>query len=441
MSFLKQLKNKDIYLYELSKLEEKYTDQDKLLFLRQNNVTLSNILYNKVDVSKKIAKSISMEEYHLSPAETFKITVSKKERELFRFKITDYLVHAAISNLLTQLIKDKMSEQLFSYRKAFSTWKALSKCSGYVRNYYKKNVYTPSKGLYVLCLDVASYTDSIFVGEGASIWTYLEELFEENNEKITPYVWNLIKNIIRIEVKNKGEHFTKYVGIATGSPISTFLFNFYLMDLDKKIEDYMNGFYARYADDIIYMNPDLSAVISAEDIILKKLSELRLSSKKEKTEHYFFNNAGKTSGSWDKERGISKVPYLGCQIDFKGTISLNHKKVKKFMSDLKNRIKNTLAELEDENIENKGQIICSMINHGLDPKSFLKLPYADYLRLIINDRGQLKNIDYSIALMIAEQISGIKTVKAFRKIPYKKIRDEWSLLSLVNCRNKKKESL
>ena len=84
MEFLKQLDKKDIYLYELSKLEEKYTGADKLYFLRQDGVTLSSLLRNKEIVAKKIAKTVADEEYQLSTASVQTITVNNKEREIYR---------------------------------------------------------------------------------------------------------------------------------------------------------------------------------------------------------------------------------------------------------------------------------------------------------------------------------------------------------------------
>ena len=76
------------------------------------------------------------------------------------------------------------------------------------------------------------------------------------------------------------------------------------------------------------------------------------------------------------------------------------------------------------------------IKSALDPLSPLKLPYADYLRWIINDRGQLKQLDYTVAQLVAQKLTGSKSVKAFRYVPYRKIRNKWKLPSLVVMRNR-----
>lgn len=94
-----------------------------------------------------------------------------------------------------------------------------------------------------------------------------------------------------------------------------------------------------------------------------------------------------------------------------------------------------MQQIDSKDINERGKILCAIINKALDPKSNLKLPYVDYLKLIINDRGQLKHLDHSIALIIAQHLTGIKSVKAFRQVPYEKIRRQWKLQSLVYGRN------
>jgi len=435
MKFLKQLQNKEVYLYELSKLEEKWTASDKRFFLRQEGVTLSSFLRNKEAVAKNIARSVAKGEYSLSPANIKTINVNNKERVIYGFQLTDYLIHAAVSNVLVQMISPKLQDTLFSYRKSFSTWKALADCSKYIRAYSKKNKNNPNRGLFVLGLDVEAYTDSIYVGDPSPLWPMLADLFESYGEKPSPYLWELIQNIIRVEVKTKGLYFTKNIGIPTGSPISTFLFNFYLMNLDEKLHKYANGFYARYGDDILYIHEEPDKIEEVLKTIRDTLCVLQLNVQPEKTEKYFLNAAGRKSGRLDGEKGITEVPYLGCKIDFYGTISINPKKITKFLQEFKKRVKTSLQQIDSNDINERGKILCSIINKALDPKSTLKLPYVDYLKLIINDRGQLKHLDYFMALIIAQNLTGIKSVKAFREIPYEKIRRQWKLQSLVYGRN------
>lgn len=437
MNFISQLNSSKTYLNEITRIEEKYYYTDKMLFLRQDDVTLSHIVYNKEKVAKQLAKSIQKEEYEFKPAKTQIIKAGEKNREIFVFRITDFIIHGAVASILTQMASPYFSSTLFSYRKEMSIWDALKSFSKYLKDYNKKNKERFSKGLYVLRLDVSSYTDTIPVGDSSPLWDKLSDLYNMHNENPSPYIHNLIKNVIRPDIRSKnGALYNKVIGIPTGSPVSTFLFNFYLMDLDQKLEEDPDAFVARYADDICIASPDYFKVENLRSLITKNLGSLKLSTNDEKTGFYYFNKAGRLPDPPLIAKGISKIEYLGCQIDFQGTVSLNSKKVTKFLNEVKKRIKQSIHQIKEKPNDEKGRIICSAITNSLDPFSTLKLQYADYLSWIINDRGQLKHLDYFIALLIAQKLTGIKSVRAFRKIPYRKIRNDWKLHSLVVARNR-----
>ena len=76
------------------------------------------------------------------------------------------------------------------------------------------------------------------------------------------------------------------------------------------------------------------------------------------------------------------------------------------------------------------------MNQTLDPEETLSHHGAGFLLKAITDRNQLKEIDYRLAKFIAERLSKTKGPKAFRTIPYQKIRDDWKLKSLYHTRNR-----
>ena len=51
------------------------------------------------------------------------------------------------------------------------------------------------------------------------------------------------------------------------------------------------------------------------------------------------------------------------------------------------------------------------------------------------DREQLKEMDYHLALYLAQQLTGCQGVRAFRQVSYKTIRQDWGLHSLCQLRN------
>jgi hypothetical protein len=92
-------------------------------------------------------------------------------------------------------------------------------------------------------------------------------------------------------VKNeKGETITKDFGIPQGSPISAILANLYMIDFDKKINEYLlniNGLYRRYSDDMVVICP----LDKKNEIIDKfnfEIDEIKLSIQTKKTQIFHF---------------------------------------------------------------------------------------------------------------------------------------------------------
>lgn len=71
----------------------------------------------------------------------------------------------------------------------------------------------------------------------------------------------------------------------------------------------------------------------------------------------------------------------------------------------------------------------------LDPKRMLHENQIKRILTLSNDRDCLKQLDFLIALKVAEICSGRKGVRAFRYISYKKIRSQWGLKSLCQVKN------
>jgi hypothetical protein len=83
--------------------------------------------------------------------------------------------------------------------------------------------------------------------------------------------------------------------------------------------------------------------------------------------------------------------------------------------------------------------LCEVVNRALDPEDRLMHRRAGMLRYIVTDREQLKHFDYQIARQIAEALSGVRGPKAFRHVPYRRLRQEGGLNSLVHMRNHSRE--
>ena len=78
-----------------------------------------------------------------------------------------------------------------------------------------------------------------------------------------------------------------------------------------------------------------------------------------------------------------------------------------------------------------------MVNRALDPGSALtQQSSAAALRRVVTDRKQLEQLDYWIARTVVRGLTGRPDAGAFREIPYRKLRQDWELVSLVAARNR-----
>jgi hypothetical protein len=86
-----------------------------------------------------------------------------------------------------------------------------------------------------------------------------------------------------------------------------------------------------------------------------------------------------------------------------------------------------------------GRAVCAVVNRALDPRSALtQQKSAVLLRRVVSDRRQLEQLDYWIARLVVKSLTGRRDVRAFREIPYRKLRRDWGLVSLVAERNARK---
>jgi hypothetical protein len=132
------------------------------------------------------------------------------------------------------------------------------------------------------------------------------------------------------------------------------------------------------------------------------------------------------------------VPLLGTDVRADGTVSLHREALRGLLRDIAQRASRTARAQDGDDQERIGRTVCSMINHALDPMSptFQQPWSAAAVRRAVTDRGQLAQIDYAIARIVLRAVTGDGSVRAFRRVPYKKIRQEWELRSVVQARNR-----
>jgi hypothetical protein len=428
------------YERQIERLHQKYLWTRRLYELQQSDVSLASFVLNRSKVARKIARTVGNGEYGLQPAHVRTIITDAKERIVFAYRLTDLLVHGLVAGLLEEALTPALSASLYSYRKGVSWWTAISAFASYARMHRKNELDVRRRGFYVIRRDIESYTDSIPVGATSPVWGMLRKLlltFDDGRSLSAPH-WDLIESVVRpVAFVTEGQLFTQYRGVPTGQPISCVLFNLYLSGLDAQLDRIPGAFYARYCDDLIFAHPDPDVVRAADACMRNALSALALQFNESKSRDLYLTAAGRQSSEWPEAHGTTAVPLLGCLVSAQGTVSLSRKKRRRLLADLEDRAFGTARALKTRDPAAAGRTICSVINRALEPRlEFSQQRSATLLRRAVTDREDLKQLDYCIARIVLRAITGQRGARGFRVIPYRKMREEWQLISLLQARNK-----
>ena len=181
-----------------------------------------------------------------------------KKRTVYTYPYAENMVLKLLTYLMLRKYDGLYSDNLFSFRPGLSAKDAIRKLRK------TRNI----ASLYSYKVDIHNYFNSVdiplllpvlqaAVGDDKPLFEFLKNLLTE------PYV---IEN---------GKIITEDKGIMAGTPISSFLANLYLRELDAYFAD--NGIiYARYSDDIILFAPTSTDVRRYAEYIKEFLGMRRL---------------------------------------------------------------------------------------------------------------------------------------------------------------------
>lgn len=204
--------------YEIKELEE-YVSKKKYM-----------------DIAKKIVQGnyqFSIPEKHLIN----KINKSKK-RVIYTFNYDENMILKVISYLFSKKYDKKYSDNCYSFRKKYTVKNAIKKLTT------TKNI----NQLYGYKVDIENYFNSIDV----DILMEKFKLFIDDDDKLYTFIQNILKDDEAL-YNNQILHENK--GIMAGVPISSFLANIYIQEVDEYFKN-KNILYARYSDDIIFFTDE-----------------------------------------------------------------------------------------------------------------------------------------------------------------------------------------
>ncbi len=189
-----------------------------------------------------------------------RIVFSFDENASWLLKFFGYYLHAYDENF---------SDNLYSFRKERSVKTAIAKLLKV------KNI----SSLYGVKLDIHDYFNS---ADTDIIITKVRGTLKGQN-KLIRLIGDILKDNDYVianrmkdsDVTSSNNAHSIHKGMMAGSPLSPFLANLYLDDLDKHFDN-IDGFYARYSDDIIFFTESEEKRDQEMEYINKVLSENKL---------------------------------------------------------------------------------------------------------------------------------------------------------------------
>lgn len=421
---------------QIDRLHRRYLLTPEFYDLQQQGVSLASFVRHKRELAALVAGIVGRGEYDMAAAHVRRVRIAEKDRTIFSLRLTDLLVHGAVSDLIHEATAPRMSSRLYSYHKGRSWWSAIEDFAGYLRTHRRARPDPRQRGVYVARRDVKSYTDSIPVGDGSPIWPMLQSALREAIA-LRDTDWDLVRSVVRPEVaEHNGGPYMLLRGVPTGLPIACVVFNVYLGALDAALDSVPGAFYARYSDDILFAHPSAEVVRRAGDTIDRIAAELGLTISAEKRRDLYLTAAGRKSDEWPEARPAMSAAFLGCRVTAKGSVSLSRNKLRRLLRDIERRATRTATTCRHGDVDATGRSICAVVNRSLvrhaDP---FHVHTADLLKSVITDREQLRQIDYWIARIVLRVATGHGGARAFRTVSYSRIRRDWKLLSLLRARN------
>ncbi len=397
---------------------------------------LSGLARDVDALARRLASLVPAWRYELSPVSPRRALIEGRPRVLFHSPPLDVVVMTALAAALAPGLESAFSDRLFSYRPGRSNRQAVLQFGDFAKAYRAQRPDPRARGLYIVRRDVKSYGDAIPSGPSSALWSMLRRALASAGEDPSEEGWAWLMRAIRPPIAAR-ESFAldPERGIPTGSPLQPLMGNLYLTEIDEACACVVGGFYARYGDDILFAHPD--PVVARETAAGIDISVTRLGLRwsEEKCENLYLTAAGRPGAGTDY-RPTTSTRYLGMRVDARGEVGLSADKATRLLRGVGRRLDAASRICGDSSLDDRAEAYCGVVNAVLDPEHPVADRAAQLLRYATTDRSQLKDLDYQLALRIAEHLTGVRGVRAFRDVPMRLLRRRYGLLSLVVERNR-----
>ena len=425
------------YREVLDAVAKKWAARGRLELLEVSGLTLAQLRSRGEPLARVLASTVSKGNYRFHPLVPIVARIEGKLRTLYRPNLLDFLVLAVAAKYLTAVSEPHLSPALHSYRKGRSPWKAIRLLGEHLHE-HAAAVPLKARGLYVLRRDIEKYGESISNSPDSSLFAQLDRVLATDTN---PHQRAVARALLRAAIcqpvaRSDGTVAPLARGVPTGSPVQPPCGNLYLAGVDETLSRVRGAFYARFGDDILFAHPDSGVCQEMSTKLAEQIADLELHLNLQKQRDFFWNRAGRPSINDVTFRPTAQVEYLGASVNFNGRIGPKREKARALQRQLSQRLRHVSETAGDIDRTTLVGLLCSAVAHALEPTDPLALSGADLLRHTASDRSQLKDLDYRIALLVAELVTHRRGPRAFRELSYRELR-RLGLPSLVMARHRK----
>ncbi|HEY5954934.1 MAG TPA: reverse transcriptase domain-containing protein [Polyangiaceae bacterium] len=431
-----RLDDPDLYAAILARLAKRWAARGRIDSLSIDGLTLADLRCRRQQLAKLLAKTVVAGAYRFSALTACEALIDGKPRTLYRANLLDRVVQTAVARYLAAVSEAQLLPVLHSYRKGRSPFTAIESLIRYLRR-HRSDVPLEQRGIFVLRLDIKRYGENIDTGRSSPLWSLIDNVLESDSDaRHRRIARDMLSATIRQPIDGQdGTSQPLARGIPTGSPIQTPCANLYLLPVDAYCSSIEGAFYARFGDDILFGHADLAVVSRVSRELEARLIDLGLTVNAEKRVKLDFNGAGRRRTSDAAFRPCQRLTYLGASIDFHGYVTLKPEKLRDLVRSLRERVRQASRMLAGADADERADALCEMLQSALSPSDINAVPMAEFLHSRASCRAELRDLDFRIALLVAEALTGRRGPRAFRKLSYRALRQR-GLPSLAMARDR-----
>jgi len=465
-----ELSDKLIISKHLSRILNRHSLRSKDLSIREfEMISMSDIHFNRIELIDAIARDLKSIDYRLGTA-TRKLIRVDKWRVLYEFDLIDRVVMGVLAEALNSRLCNLLSSNIHSFLPGRSNIKAIQRAARFIRRHHLRAQSPKDRELIVWRFDIKSYTDSIPVHEHSPLWAELQRAVCRSFEK-PEWAFEMFKQGLRPVVRDHNnfskmlekskENYARLngpsmntVGVTTGTAFAPIAANLYLSKFDNWISR-QPGFFARYGDDVLYIN---RVSLETEQTIKRAreiITELGLKPNQKKEKLILLTGRGRIPGNEsNRTRDVLEIipsqffEFLGWQINHRGDYQPNKEKITRELNRIKRRVYNTRRILQDRAYQETAnppssrdknfQILVELVSNIRNTNSSGDINFTNRNALRKLSSTLQKSLDRHFARFLSSNWTGDQSPRTFRRMSWSMLVNKFSFKNIQgNFRNSK----